>query len=340
MVNESRVSYLEKMRQEHAPHFGDVARELGVDPASIRRLSTLSPWRSAVHIAMEWSLIVGATGLGLRFFGPITYPIAVAFIGARQHSLGLLMHEGAHYRLANNRRVNEWLGEALLSWPFMVLSMRAYRRNHFPHHSHLNTEDDPDWTAKQNAEWTFPQRPAQLYRMLLEDLLGIGFIRFAIKVRHLPKPKAHDVEIDTQALKWGRLAFWTAVIVGSMYFGVLHMVLLFWVVPFFTWFQLVLRVRSIAEHFAIAERSDFYGSTRSVDLTWFDRVFVLSNDSSMHVEHHLFPSVPFYRLRELRCLLMQNPDFAQGLHRSAGYRAVIRECLVEARSPEPSAGQA
>ena len=41
--------------------------------------------------------------------------IAIAFIGARQHDLATMIHEATHYRLARNRRVNEWLGEALVA---------------------------------------------------------------------------------------------------------------------------------------------------------------------------------------------------------------------------------
>ena len=66
------------------------------------------------------------------------YVFAVAFIGSRQHALLVLMHDGVHYRLLRNRRLNDWMSEVILAWPHLVTA-RQYRKNHFAHHKYLNT---------------------------------------------------------------------------------------------------------------------------------------------------------------------------------------------------------
>ena len=47
----------------------------------------------------------------------------------------------------------------------------------------------------------------------------------------------------------------------------------------------------------------------------------------VHIGHHLYPSVPFYNLRELQRLLMLNPDYAGRAHVTKGYIAFVIELL-------------
>ena len=73
-----------------------------------------------LHVAAEWALIAATIYLCQRFWHPMLYVFAVAFIGSRQHALLVLMHDGVHYRLLRNRRLNDWLSEVVLAWPHLV----------------------------------------------------------------------------------------------------------------------------------------------------------------------------------------------------------------------------
>ena len=126
-----------------------------------------------------------------RARSPLFYLLAVAFLGARQHALLILMHDGVHYRLFRNRWLNDWVTEMLLAWPNLI-SARAYRRNHFAHHLYLNTDKDPDWARKQeNPDWSFPKGWKYLLRLLVRDLSGLGAIAFLKTVRSV---SARDIE--------------------------------------------------------------------------------------------------------------------------------------------------
>ena len=121
-------------------------------------LSALSPLRSLVHVVAEWLLILTAAYLCQRFWNPILYLAVVAFIGARQHALLILMHDGVHYRLFRNRQLNDWTAEVILAWPNLI-SARSYRKNHFAHHRFLDTAQDPDWARRQgDSAWVFPKQ--------------------------------------------------------------------------------------------------------------------------------------------------------------------------------------
>ena len=46
-----------------------------------------------------------------------------------------------------------------------------------------------------------------------------------------------------------------------------------------------------------------------------------------HIEHHFFPSVPFYRLPELHALLMSKPGYREGAHVTRTYWGVLEESV-------------
>ena len=71
----------------------------------------------------------------------------------------------------------------------------------------------------------------------------------------------------------------------------------------------ILRLRSLAEHYAIPRQNILSGS-RTVKAKWFEGFLIAPHNVSMHLEHHLFPYVPWHRLPELHNRLMQVEDTA------------------------------
>ena len=54
---------------------------------------------SWLHIVAEWGMILSTIYVCQMLWSPLLYLLAVAFLGARQHALLILMHDGVHYRL-------------------------------------------------------------------------------------------------------------------------------------------------------------------------------------------------------------------------------------------------
>src|SRR5258708_16324845 len=115
--------------------FGDVGANIPVKltKEELRELSSVKPWLACAHIAAEWALIAATIYLCQRFWHPMLYVFAVAFIGSRQHALLALMHDGVHYRLLKNRLLNDWMSDVVLARPPLV-TPRQYRTNHFSPH--------------------------------------------------------------------------------------------------------------------------------------------------------------------------------------------------------------
>ena len=294
----------------------------------LRDLSDLSPLRSTFHIVAEWTLILSAIFLCRRFFNPVVYLLTVAFIGARQHALLILMHDGVHYRLFRNRHLNDWTAEIVLAWPNLI-SARAYRRNHFAHHRYLNTAQDPDWTRRQgDASWVFPQHWCRLALLMLRDLSGLGAIYY-LKLAVMLLSKDVGVSRGFLAARYGFYAFIIAVLA---WFGALHLLLVYWLVPLFTWMVVIFRVRSIAEHSAIEGRVNAYAQTRSTRASLLEHVFIAPKNVNYHIEHHFYPSVPFYRLPQLHRVLMSKSEFKESVHVTRSYLGVLRECVRDSGS--------
>lgn len=312
---------------EQKNHSLRVVTPVKLDKEQLRMLSEVNPVISTCHILLEWTAVLLTAILCHHFWSPALYLVSVAFIGARQHALLILMHDGTHYRLFRNRTLNDWVTEIFLAWPHLA-TMRAYRDNHLAHHNFVNSDKDPDWLRKKdNLEWQFPQSGGKLTGVLLRDLIGIGginLIRLASSLSAARAPSKTFVRI--------RLSFYIVVLGGLIAAGCGTAVLMYWVVPYFTWLVFVMRIRSIAEHFAIGDEFGVYGCIRTTHAGLLARLFIAPKNVNYHIEHHFFPSVPFYRLPKLHALLMSNNEFARGAHVSRSYGRMLLECMRQADS--------
>ena len=287
------------------------------------RLSRLNPFVSTYHIVLEWTLIIATVMLCQRFWNPALYVAVIVLIGARQHALLILMHDGTHFRLFRNRYLNDWIAELLLAWPHLV-TMRTYRYHHLAHHNYTNSQNDPDWTRKQdNPEWLFPQSPVRLTRMFVRDLSGIGGINLIRLAASFPTPDGARNKLFVHA----RHAYYLAALAIITWTGTWDTVLLYWVVPYFTWLIFIMRIRSIAEHFALGGEADTYGHTRTMRVGILGRLLVAPKNVNYHIEHHFFPSVPFFHLPQLHSLLMSKRGFAAAAHITHSYLGLWRECV-------------
>lgn len=306
---------------------GDIPARLPT--ALIRELSAIDPLRSTLAIAVEWVGIIGAMVLYQRLGNLWLLPLFVMWIGARQHALGILMHEGAHYHLYRNRQVNAVVSELLIAWPLFITT-RAYRGSHFAHHRHVNTDKDPDLLRKQNREWEFPKSWRALAAILLRDVSGLNTHQQLLEATDLSDAK----EAGPETRDWygpARGLYYLAALAAITYFHVWPLFLLLWLLPLLTWLKMILRIRSIAEHFAI-ENDHVYTRTRTVLPSWFERIFVAPRQINYHLEHHLYPSVPFYALPALHAELMKDGQYRATAHVTATYWGVLRECVAGGRS--------
>jgi fatty acid desaturase len=295
-----------------------------IDRDEIRRLSTLSPGRGGLHVAFEWAMVFATIAVAQKLRNPFVYVLAVLTIGSRQHAMLILMHEAVHHRLFRSKRLNEIVGDVFLAWPCLV-SIRAFSRNHLAHHRLLNTAEDPDILRKgPDPEWRFPMRRSKLAWILAKQFTGLGFVYLVQVFRSFDQKGAGE----TRTYKRTRMGFYAAALAIVLYAGWFELFLLYWALPFLTWLMFVFRIRTMSEHPKV-ERTSAYAISLEYKLSLLERIFVTPKHAYFHLEHHCYPSVPFYRLPQLHRAMTANAEFRKALC-PISYVGLVRECSLPA----------
>jgi fatty acid desaturase len=276
----------------------------------LRRVSGL---RGAALVLHAWAVIIGAMGLYVAWPSILTLALAILLIGTRQLGLAVLMHEAAHWRLASRPRVNDWVARWLCASP-IGLDLGRYRRRHHQHHRHARQADDPDLALAA----PFPVAPALFWREVLFDLVGATACRRLLAWR--------DVR-DGVAASWSRwrgpLIANAVVLVALTALGHWHLYLLLWLLPLATWYQVVTRIRDVAEHALASEDDDPLRNTRTVQTGLLARALVAPYWVNYHLEHHLLVFVPCWKLAEAHALLVAK-GYRPRMEVAPSYAAVIR----------------
>lgn len=291
---------------------------IGVD--DIRSLSKLNPAKSIAAIIFEWVIIGFAIVLHIHFSGVVIYLISWILIGSRMYALYSILHDGMHYLLFPNKKMNDWICKLLLAYP-LFMSFDKARKHHLAHHRHLQTSLDPEFQHLNYPEFQFPKKPIDWIFIFLKDITGFNLIYYKIK-KLLSFSKQSSSENTNDA---AMLFYYLIIGAVILYFGWGVYFLLYWLIPFITIYQALNRLRLSTEHFHLPEDKLFI--TRTVRLSFVERFIFSPHNLGFHTEHHLYPSVPFYRLKNLHEKLMSFPQFRQNLILNKSYFQVICEYI-------------
>ena len=297
--------------------------------AKIKDLSKLDPMRSVAATGQEWLGIAGAIALSVSFSNPVLYVLAAIFIGARQHALLILGHDASHYRILPTRWQNDLFSNLFMMWPTFA-SVEGFRKFHATHHQYTNLPDDGNrhiWYTHDAAgelapDWQFPKTKTGLALILLRRaafLTGLFWIvRGLVGSTLIPSPGWMGA---------ARFGFYASLAGALTYFGWWSYFLLYWIVPFCTWHIAAQYARLICEHSAVESKEEEYAITRTTIPTRLESILVLPRNVGFHLEHHWYPSVPWYRLPELHQALMERPGFRRHAVVKRSLLASLGECV-------------
>jgi len=285
--------------------------------------SNLWGWWLTVH---AWGVIALAGALFIVFPNPLTYIIAIAIIGGRQLGLAILMHESAHGILFKTPVLNKIIGQYFMAYP-IGLELNAYRSYHLKHHKYVQQPEDPDLGLSA----AFPTSRASLVRKFLRDITGLTGLKLRggqlLLITAKLFGKGGNIKgyqaIGAKAIIGPYLlnafifaAFWMA--------GYWWVYVMLWLAPLFTVFQLVLRIRNIAEHAQTSHTPDNPLTTaRTTHANLLARAFVAPYWVNYHVEHHLYMYTPCWRYKKLHTALKRE-GYAEEMETQPSYWAVIK----------------
>ncbi|WP_300532862.1 fatty acid desaturase family protein [uncultured Mameliella sp.] len=294
----------------------------------IRSLSARSDLWGVALLAHCWSLILGALALFLWWPNVLTFLLALMVIGSRQLGLAILMHEAAHNALFKSRRLNAFAGVWLCGAPILA-DLASYRHYHLMHHRHTQTEKDPDLRLSK----PFPTTRASLRRKLIRDITGqTGIKQRAAQVMFALRLVGETEGVSSQDLAqaFHGPVLTRALVANAVLFAVFWALggwwlwFALWLLPLLTWFQMVLRIRNIAEHGAVDFSEDPLRNTRTTLAGPLERLFLAPYWVNYHLEHHLVMHVPAHNLSRLHAML-RDKGVTGRMMLADGYAQVLRD---------------
>ena len=268
------------------------------DDAGLRSRSNLM---GAYLVAHAWALILGSIALVALWPNPLTFLIAVVVIGNRQLGLAILMHDASHRLLFASAKANDRVGAWLCGAP-VGTSLQQYRPYHLLHHRHTQQAEDPDLPLSA----VFPITRKSLRRKLVRDLFGITGYQRRKEQFERAMGESTGLSARLTALIRNEGAFLLTnllLLAGLSAAGLWWAYFLLWLLPLLTWYQLISRLRNIAEHAVVGSADDPLRNTRTTIANPLMRLVLAPYWVNYHLEHHLFVFTPCWKLPRAHRLL-------------------------------------
>lgn len=201
--------------------------------------------------------------------------------GASLHGISLFTHEAVHGTLSENKTLNAFFG-ALCAWPVWQ-NYSAYRVLHLEHHADLGGEHDPDHYSNY-TRWTWGIFTLNWLRLLIGYPVYITAIPILGWMHGSWKPR---LGIATEVICCASLSWfvWLALPGNWLLHG--------WLGPML-FVNTMVNIRGMSQHTLLEHADDEVLGTRSI-LTGPVVRFFMCNEN-YHLEHHLYPGIPWYRL--------------------------------------------
>lgn len=254
------------------------------EKAIARSLSPGIAWPTVILTFLFPAAYVALAWLGLS--GKVSSWLLTPVLGLVSYAHYSLVHEAVHGNLVVEPKSLRWFNTFAgwvgaiglgIGWPLL-------QRTHVLHHSHTNTDKDPDIYVKGTfwqliGKWARDSVPGYLplvlYRFVMPDLYRQ--LRAIMSDREILQCSLlNTVLIGLLGVGFatGHALDWLLLLFVPQQIGVLILMI------FFQWLP----------HYPF-DRFDRYGNTR-ISLWAGGKVFTLQQN--LHLMHHLWPSVPFY----------------------------------------------
>ncbi len=268
----------------------------GLDARSTVRI-VLSAVQPFMYIAAAIVAVSGSLPL------PVGVLLAFLLIVAAQRSFLTLVHDASHKLYSKDREWNDLLADYLAAG-FIGLFLRKYRKIHLAHHSANGSADDPEYFGIEVVE-----RAGGWSRFVLRYALGLEIPYLLGKYHvnqdgYLGDRRVHSKAVDNPR-RFEKLSVVVAqagLLVTFWSFGVWPLYLM-WLYAAVSWSPMFSRLRFLAEHPGRGKL------TLSTEGTWWERIYFAPHHFNFHLEHHLWPSVPPYRLPRTHAELLRSGFF-------------------------------
>ena len=294
----------------------------------LRELHRRVWWRHFLVLLRQVALLLAAAYGALWLENPFFWLPLSVYIGFTAFNFTVLLHEAVHLTIFE--RSHPFL-DAVMGQLYALpsgISRSQFTRWHLDHHNELGTGDrDP------KRHWLTPKVVRRWYKLLYctPALFPIYFRAAAREAATYPESLRARIRRERLVTTAVHVAAMAALVV---FLGALAFVKLY-AVPYFLVFPVAFTLNRLGQHYNIDPTSPLKWGTLMKPSRLWDFLFLYSN---YHLEHHYFPTVPFYNLRTLHFRLR---DFyrAHGI-RPHTYREILWGWFVENHVPHTNWSEA
>jgi fatty acid desaturase len=245
------------------------------------------------------------------------YTISMVCIGFWQRALARVVHESAHKVLTKSRRFGKFLG-TFASGYLIFQDWNSYHASHIDlHHPCLGDDKyDPDLAYHKSLGLYDDQSKAIfIWKNLIAPLF---LLKSPSKIFDLLTNRLFSKEqpiIETLA----KFTYIGALWFSSILLGVHSEFFLFWIVPIVVVFPVANWYIELFEHYPLVKQSELdIHMTRNRWSGVVAKFFTGTFNEHLHQVHHLFPSVPFWKLGKVHAILMSDEAYAATQCREVG----------------------
>ncbi len=261
-----------------------------IEPKELRALMQRSDVHGMLQAASHFGAILLTGSLLALSWGTWWVVPVFAVHGILLNFLYAGQHELSHNTPFKTKALNEWVGRVI---GFLMLYPRDFDQiQHHAHHQYTqNWEKDGElarepYTLTSYLLWFFG--PTYWYSRVTR------IIRFCrgIVVEPYVRPDQEQIVIKEARIHAGLYGLIALISIGAESWAAV----IFWLAPLLL-MKPVHQLQNTIEHLGLSHEDDILNNTRSTDtnavLRW------MCWNMQYHTAHHSFPSVPFWKLRDL-----------------------------------------
>ena len=290
-----------------------------VTPEELKALNVRSNLWGASQMASHISAILCVGYIHTIVLGTAWALLTGFLLGILLNFLYAAQHELSHSTVFSTRKVNEIFGRVI---GFLMIFPRNYDQvMHFAHHTHTqNWEKDGELV-----------REPYTLRSYLLWMSGITYWRnrfFGVirRARGIIIEPYIRVEEEAKVVQESRihLILYVIIALGSIVTQS-WAVLSFWILPMIAT-KPIHQLQNTIEHLGLSHNDDILENTRSTKTNAFMRW--LCWQMPYHTAHHVFPSVPFWKLHKLNTKIEAQ---AGSVHRMGWieFQVEVIKCLAQ-----------
>ena len=303
---------------------------------TVMQKSDIKAWFEIFH---TWAFIAFAFALVGFFPNPFTILISLFILGGKQLACAIILHDCSHDSMFTSSKVNQLVGNWFGAYPILH-DIDKYRPYHIQHHINTGLNQDPDVSLTTG----YPTTRLSMARKFMRDMFGptglkgniaiimmqMGILKYALngKAEWVSLKQKSIFEVTATAIKnlAGPIASNLILFAILFAFGQPWLYLL-WVGALLTTNNFSLRVRSMAEHSMVQDRTNPQQNTRTTYANFIERILFAPHHVNYHSEHHLCMGAPCYNLPAMHKILLQKGYYQNGTM-ELSYSSIIKRAIV------------